>query len=187
MATLLDHELAKLRQGGHLRPVHNSLADQTSSAVAFIVAGLRSGERCLCVANDSPFEELVRRFAGLGVNVAHEIEKGSLKILTKCDVYLRDGRFDARRMIDYLAECESVAVADGYAGLRFQGEMSWALDVDGDRLIEYEAMLNEFLATHRAVIAWHSLRPRFDPARIRDLLVTHPMVAIGGLVCPNPY
>ncbi|MBX3178415.1 MAG: MEDS domain-containing protein [Candidatus Hydrogenedentes bacterium] len=189
MATQLDHELARLRQGDHLCPVHDNLVEQTSSAVAFIAAGLRSGDRCLYVANDSPFEELVRRFAALGVNVAQETDKGSLKILTKREVYLREGKFDARKMLDYLAECESAAVADGYAGLRFQGEMTWALDanVEGDRLIEYEAMLNEFLATHRAVIACHYLRPRFDPALIHDMLVTHPLVAIGDLVCPNPY
>ncbi|MCW5969266.1 MAG: MEDS domain-containing protein [Blastocatellales bacterium] len=189
MATQLDHELSKLRQGDHLCPIHDNLVEQTASAVVFIAAGLRSGERCLYVANDSPFEELVRRFAALGVSVAQETEKGSLKILTKHDVYLREGKFDARGMLDYLAECESAAVADGYAGLRFQGEMTWALDanLEGDRLIEYEAMLNEFLVKHRAVIACHYLRSRFDPALIHDLLVTHPLVAIADLVCPNPY
>jgi PAS domain S-box-containing protein len=189
MTTQLDYELAKLRQGDHLCPIHDNLLEQTTSAVAFIAVGLLLGERCLYVANDSPFEELVQRFAALGVNVAQETEKGSLKILTKHDVYLREGKFDARGMIDYLAECESAAVADGYAGLRFQGEMTWALDanLEGDRLIEYEAMLNEFLAKHRAVIACHYLRSRFDPALIHDLLVTHPLVAIADLVCPNPY
>ncbi|MBK8006486.1 MAG: MEDS domain-containing protein [Gemmatimonadetes bacterium] len=181
--------MAKLRQGDHLCPVHDNLADQTASAVAFIAVGLGRGERCLYVANDSPMEELVRRFAGLGVDVAHETARGSLKILTSRDVYLRGGIFDARGMIEYLTECEAAAVADGYTGLRFQGEMTWALGVnlEGDRLIEYEAMLNEFLPTHRAVIACHYLRPRFDPALIHDLLVTHPLVAIAELVCPNPY
>ncbi|GMV80854.1 MAG: hypothetical protein AMXMBFR7_20380 [Planctomycetota bacterium] len=189
MTIQLNHEIAKLRPGDHLCPIHDSLAEQTASAVAFIAAGLRIGERCLYVANDSPLEELVRRFAALGVNVAQETEKGSLKILTKHDVYLRDGKFDARSMLDYLTECESAAIADGYAGLRFQGEMTWALDanLEGDRLIEYEALLNEFLAKHRAVIACHYLRPRFDAALIHDLLVTHPLVAISDLVCPNPY
>ncbi|MGE3578344.1 MAG: MEDS domain-containing protein [Vicinamibacterales bacterium] len=189
MATQLDHELSNLRQGDHLCPVHDNLLEQTAGAVAFIAAGLRSGERCLYVANDSPFDELVRQFSLLGVDVAQEVAKGSLKILTKHDVYLRWGKFDAHAMLDYLAACEAAAVADGYAGLRFQGEMTWALDanLEGDRLIEYEAMLNEFLATHRAIIACHYLRPRFDPALIHDLLVTHPLVAISGMVCPNPY
>jgi PAS domain S-box-containing protein len=181
--------LAKLRQGDHLCPIHETLTEQTASAVAFIVAGLRSGERCIYVANDSPFEELVQRFTDLGVNVAEESDKGSLRILTKHDVYLRHGKFDAHGMIAYLEDCESAAIADGYAGLRFQGEMTWALDanLEGDRLIEYEALLNEFLATHRAVIACHYLRSRFDSALLHDLLVTHPLVAISDLVCPNPY
>jgi len=189
MPTQLDHELAKLRQGDHLCPIHDNLMEQTASAVAFIAVGLRRGERCVYVANDSPLEDLVQRFAALGVNVDQETDKGALKILTKHDVYLREGEFAARKMLDYLAECESAALADGYAGLRFQGEMTWALDanLEGDRLIEYEAMLNEFMATHRAVIACHYLRSRFDPALIHDVLVTHPLVAIGDLVCPNPY
>jgi PAS domain S-box-containing protein len=189
MATQLDLELAKLRQGDHLCPIHDNLVEQIASAVAFVAAGLRSGERCLYVANDSPFEELTRRFAAMGVNVAQETEKGSLKIVTQHDVYLRDGKFDARGMLDYLAEHESAAVADGYACLRFQGEMTWVLNanLEGNRLIEYEAMLNEFLAKHRAIVACHYLRSRFDPALIHDLLVTHPLVAIADLVCPNPY
>ena len=117
MATQLDHELAKLRQGDHLCPIHENLVEQTASAVAFIAAGLRSGERCIYVANDSPLEELVRRFAALGVSVAQEAEKGSLQIAAKHDVYLRAGKFDARGMLDYLAECESRAVAEGYTDL----------------------------------------------------------------------
>ncbi|HMP06899.1 MAG TPA: MEDS domain-containing protein [Lacipirellulaceae bacterium] len=189
MVTTLDRELAKLRQGDHLCPVHDNLEEQTSSAVAFMTAGLRSGERCLYVAKDSPFEDLVRRFAAVGVNVAEHTENGSLQILSDRDVYLREGHFDAGGMLDYLAKSEAAAGAGGYTGLRFQGEMTWALDanLEGDRLIEYEAMLNEFLATHRAVIACHYLRSRFDPALIHDLLVTHPLVAIADLVCPNPY
>lgn len=189
MPARLQHEMAKLRQGDHLCPIHDTLAGQTASAVAFIADGLRRGERCLYVANDSPLEDLVQRFAALGVDVPAESGKGALSILTKHDVYLREGKFDARGMIDYLTECEAAAVADGFTGLRFQGEMTWALDahLQGDRLVEYEASLNDFLATHRAVIACHYLRPRFDPALLHDLLVTHPTVAITDLVCPNPY
>lgn len=189
MATQLERELAALRQGDHLCPIHDNLEEQTTSAVAFIAAGLRSGERCLYVANDSVIEELIRRFSDMGVNVADETTKGSLKILTKNDVYLREGKFDARGMLNYLEECVSAALADGYSGLRFQGEMTWALDanIEGDRLIEYEALLGEFLSTHKAVIACHYLRSRFDPALIHDILVTHPIVAISDLVCPNPY
>jgi hypothetical protein len=44
MAGQPDHELAK-RQGDHLCPVHDTPEGQTASAVAFIAAGLRSGER----------------------------------------------------------------------------------------------------------------------------------------------
>lgn len=40
MVAELDHELARLRHGDHLCPIHDSLLDQTASGVAFIAAGL---------------------------------------------------------------------------------------------------------------------------------------------------
>jgi PAS domain S-box-containing protein len=67
--------------------------------------------------------------------------------------------------------------------------MNWALgpEVGNDRLIEYEARLNEFLANSRSVVMCQYNRQRFDPAIIHDVLRTHPVAIIGAQVCPNPY
>ncbi len=67
--------------------------------------------------------------------------------------------------------------------------MTWALgpEVGNERLIEYAALLNDFLKTHRAVILCQYNRHRFDTAIIHDVLRTHPVAILGEQVCPNPY
>jgi hypothetical protein len=58
MATHADHESAGLRQADRLGPIHGGPGAQASDAPEFITVGLRSGEPCLYLANDSPFEKL---------------------------------------------------------------------------------------------------------------------------------
>ena len=56
-----------------------------------------------------------------------------------------------------------------------------------DRLIEFEARLNEFLVESRSVIVCLYDRRRFDPAVIHDVVRTHPVVVLGDQVYSNPY
>ena len=67
--------------------------------------------------------------------------------------------------------------------------MTWALGPESgcDRLIEFEARLNEFLVESRSVIVCLYDRRRFDPAVIHDVLRTHPVVVLGDQVYSNPY
>ena len=110
-------------------------------------------------------------------------------LLTERDAYLESGTFVPQAMIDFLRRAESQALADGFTGLRLAGEMTWALgpDVGSDRLIEYEALLNQFLANSRSVCLCQYDRSRFDPAVLHDVLLTHPLVILGDQVCPNPF
>jgi two-component system sensor histidine kinase UhpB len=54
-------------------------------------------------------------------------------------------------------------------------------------LIEYEALLSNFLANSHCVFLCQYNRLRFDPAVIHDVLRTHRIAILGDLVCPNPY
>ena len=65
--------------------------------------------------------------------------------------------------------------------------MALGLESGCDRLIEFEARLNEFLVESRSVIVCLYDRRRFDPAVIHDVLRTHPVVVLGDQVYLNPY
>jgi PAS domain S-box-containing protein len=189
MITKLEQELTKLKQGDHLCLIYENPAEQLMSAVPFLKEGLARGERCLYVADDGSVEAIVQALAAAGVDVAHEQGRGALWMLTKQDSYLKGGEFDPKAMIDFLDRAQSQALADGFSGLRMAGDMTWALgpEIGCDRLIEYEALVNDFLANSRSLFLCQYHRTRFAPAVIHDVLRTHPIAILGDQFCPNPY
>jgi two-component system sensor histidine kinase UhpB len=189
MTTELEHQLASLRQGDHVCRIYESKEEQLAAAVPFMKEGLARGERCLYVADDLSVEAIVGALAAAGVDVAHEREQGALVMPTKGDTYLQGGKFEPQAMIDFLGRAETQALTDGFSGLRVAGEMTWALgpEIGCERLIEFEALFNNFLANSRGMFLCQYNRSRFDAAVIHDVLRTHPVAILGDLVFPNPY
>jgi hypothetical protein len=73
--------------------------------------------------------------------------------------------------------------------IRLLADMGWAVDRDGvaDVLIEFEARANFLHSRHQHVVICAYDTSRFDGAFIIDILRTHPMVLIGGLLQENPF
>jgi two-component system, cell cycle sensor histidine kinase and response regulator CckA len=55
------------------------------------------------------------------------------------------------------------------------------------RVSVMSALLNQFMVGSHSVVVCQYQQPQFDPAVIHDVLLTHPIVFLGDLVCPNPY
>jgi len=129
------------------------------------------------------------RRAAAGLDVTKEAKRGALRLMTQRDTYLRSGVFDPQLMIALLGSALDEALADGFTGLRVTGDMTWALgpETDSDRLIEYEALLNNFFPGSQALALCQYDRRRFAPEIIRQVLYTHPTAVVGQRVCPNFY
>ncbi|MCC6553325.1 MAG: MEDS domain-containing protein [Polyangiaceae bacterium] len=185
----LEREISRVTAGSHLCLVYESVEEQLAAVVPFIKAGLARGERCVYIADDRSVAEIHLALSQAGVDVARELSRGALSILTKREAYLRSGTFDPDAMIAFLRASMEQAVADGFTGLCATGEMTWALgpEIGNERLIEYENLLNQFFPGSRAHAVCQYNRHRFRPDIIRDVLRTHPVAVVGGLVCPNVF
>jgi len=73
--------------------------------------------------------------------------------------------------------------------VRIVGDMEWALeDWPGEnRLLEYEAGVNDVLAVHKAPAVCCDDLARFGAATMVDIMGTHPMVIIGGELRESPF
>lgn len=76
MTTELERQLASLKQGDHICPIYESMAEQMASAVPFLKDGLVRGERCLYVADDHTAAQIVQALEAAGVDVAHTRARG---------------------------------------------------------------------------------------------------------------
>lgn len=180
--------LSQLHYGDHACPVYETRAEQIAVAVAFLQAGLTQNERCIFVAPRQLLDPVQSALAAAHVDIDDEMARGVLQVLHDGEAYLLTGKFDPAGMLAYLARAESDALAAGFAGVRYIGEMSWSLaNGDDNQLLQYEAQLNRFISNRRMVILCQYDRHRFNPSIIQDLIRTHPLVVFGDDVYPNPY
>jgi signal transduction histidine kinase len=185
----LEGRIARLRQGDHLCLIYRTAAEQTAALVPFLKAGLAAGERCLFAGHGTSARRLERALVEEGIDVRGECERGALLFLTRREIWLPGGRFDPGSMMDILRQAEQDALDDGFAGLRATWNMGWVLEgtPGADRLIEYEAHLNRFLAGSRTCALCRYSRQSSSPDLVQDALLTHPIAVLGEQICPNAY
>jgi PAS domain S-box-containing protein len=185
MREQLAEQVAALHQGEHLCLIYDDPAEQLAAIVAFVKAGLEHGERCVYIADDRTTREVLDALAAGGVDVSGETTRGAFALLTEQDTYLRSGTFEPQAMIAFLRDATDQAIAAGFRGLRATGEMTWTLGVEPgcERLVEYEALLNDFFPGSRALGLCQYNRKRFPATTIRGALRTHPMVVVRDWVC----
>jgi signal transduction histidine kinase/ActR/RegA family two-component response regulator len=185
----LERRIARLRQGDHLCLIYRSAAEQTAALIPYLKAGLAAGERCLFVGHGTSSRRLERALTEGGVDVTGECDRGSLVFVTQRDTWLPGGRFDPGTMMDMLRQAEQQALDDGFSGLRATWNMGWLLEgtPGADRLIEYEAHLNRFLAGSRTCALCRYSREGSSPDTIQGALHTHPLAVLGEQICPNAY
>jgi len=147
----------------HLCLIYESQEEQFAAVVPFMRHGLAAGQRCVYVADDNTADVGGAALRSDDIDVDAESARGALRILTKRESSLRDGRFDPDGMIAFLAEATAEARADGFSALRVAGEMTWALggEPGTERLFEFEAKLNYFFPDHDALAICQYNRSRF--------------------------
>lgn len=111
-------------------------------------------------------------------------------LLTREDGHLKGGVFDPDKMINLLHGAVQDALDAGFAGLCAAGDMSWLLDEapGSERIAEYEARLNAFYPSSRALGLCLYNRNKLPAATLDHGLATHPHVRIeGNLLLENPF
>jgi hypothetical protein len=165
-----------LQHGDHLCALYFGPAERDLIVHDFLEAGLRAGDRCLCLVEESDSADGAAAF-GDRVEVRHT-----------SDVYLCDGGFSPEQMIDYLEATMRAATADGHS-VRASGDMTWALSgpPGADRLIDYESDLNRFAPRYPQILLCMYDLDRFGGDILVGLIKTHPKLLLGGLVLDNPH
>jgi hypothetical protein len=172
--------ISSMQPGDHACGFYSDDEDQRAVALEFVRGALERREKLLYIVNLTSAAELLRQLREGGVDADALVKSGQLVILTAKDAYLKGGEFDPDRMVAMLEAETSRALEEGWEGLRATAEMTWALagEPGSERLIEYEAKVNRFLAGSRATALCQYDRRRFDSEVLLDVLHTHPKVLV---------
>jgi hypothetical protein len=179
------------RLGGqrHICAFFNSIDEEHRVLHSFIKDGLDRGDKAFHLVDPEQREEHLRRLAEAGINVHRAIDTGQLEVRRWQDAYLRGDHFDQNAMLALIEDVLQSADTAGYPLTRLVAHMEWALlDKPGvDNLVEYETRLNYLLPKYDdPVICTYDLS-KFPASMVMDIMRTHPVVIIGGILQENPF
>jgi len=177
-------------QGDHICALYADEQEQLAIVVDYIARGLRLGERCLYAAGSTAALSRFRTaLESAGVDAGKMARRGALQEVTNAEIHLAGGRFDSERMLRTLNDAVEAALNAGFTGLRTCGDMSWLIDEpEGcEKVVEYEALLNQFFRGVRAQGMCLYDRALLPPSLLDHALATHPSCCVDGKHKTNPF
>lgn len=174
----------------HICAFFNSRDEEYEVLNPFFKQAIDQGEKNLHIVDPSLLEDHRARLTASGID-AHECEAcGQLQVLPWHEAYFDEsGRFNKERMLATIDQLTGTGREAGYSRLRIMGNMNWVFDnlPASEDLIEYEAEVNDVLARNRQPAVCVYDTARLSGAMMMDLLRTHPLTLIGGVVQENPF
>ncbi len=155
----------------------------------FIKEGFGCGHKAVHVVNPDQRGDHVHRLAQTGIDVDAATASGQFELRSTTDTYLRSGRFDQERMLRAFEQMASGNATHGFSLSRIVCRMDWAALERSfvEQVIEFESRVNEIWRHHDdAVICTYQLG-QFGADAVIDIMRTHPMVIIGGVLQRNPF
>jgi hypothetical protein len=177
---------SELGEHRHACAFFNSDFEADRVLLPFISDGFACGDKAIHVINPGQCCNHLQKLASAGIDTAAAKQAGQLEVRINTEAYLRDGQFDQDRMLEVfgqLAEAKS-----DFRLSRIVCQMDWAADRSHiNDLIEFEARVNHLWARHEdAVICVYDLA-KFGGDTVIDIMRTHPMIVIGGILQQNPF
>jgi hypothetical protein len=173
----------------HICAFFHSSDEEYRVLMPFIQEGFERGEKAFHIVDPKLMEDHFNRLRNAGIDTEATSETGQLVVKRWQDAYLRDGHFDQDRMLDLVEEVLSSVAEEGYPLLRIVAHMEWAVeDFPGvNDLVEYETRANFILPKykHPCICAYDCTK--FNAGMAMDILRTHPMVILGGVLQKNPF
>jgi hypothetical protein len=180
---------APLEDTRHVCAFFSSDDEEYEVLLPFMKDGFNCGDKAIHVVNPDQRDDHLRRLAAAGIDTGAAERRGQFELQSNTDTYLRDGGFDQDRMLAAFERLASGNANHGFPLSRIVCRMDWTAEsrVFVDNVIEFESRVNDLWRRHDdAVICTYHLA-QFSGAAVVDILRTHPMVILGGILHRNPF
>jgi PAS domain S-box-containing protein len=165
--------------GTHFCHFYETRKDMLDILIPYFKAGLENKEFCMWIVFDPPPTKQEARNALIGAfpEADRHLAAGDIEIIQHSEWYLKDDKFDVRRVVDAWKEKLDKALDRGYHGMRVNGIEAWLTDKDWKAFAEYEEELNRLIAGQRMIVlctyplAGTSADRIFDVARTHQLTI----------------
>src|SRR6267378_2511661 len=180
---------SQLSEARHVCAFFNSGDEEYRVLLPFIKDGFECGDKAVHMVNPDRRRDHLQRLAAVGIDTTAAQQSGQFELRTNVETYLRDGRFDQDRMLEVFEQLASGNAKGGFPLSRIVCHMEWVVGSGSQlhQVIEFESRVNEVWRRHDdAVICTYDLA-KFRGDTVIDIMRTHPIVIIGGILQRNPF
>jgi len=179
----------ELGENRHICAFFYSDDEEYRVLLPFIKDGFMCGDKAVHVVNPDQGLEHLQRLAAVGIDSESAQQSGQLELRSNTETYLREGRFDQDLMLQEFEQLASGNATGAFPRNRIVCRMDWAVEGRShvDDVIEFESRMNDVWRRHEdAVICTYHLQ-KFGGDTVIDIMRTHPLVIIGGILQQNPF
>jgi hypothetical protein len=176
-----------LTEKRHVCAFFNSRQEQNKVLMPFLREGLDRGEKILRIMDPRLRDEYLGAYRDGGIDVQTAEGSGQLEVRHWHETYLQGGCFDGDSMIQ-LIEKGLQENRQKYRLTRAIGNMEWALEPAPGvtDIVEYETKLNYISMNYPDPLVCVYDLNKHSASVVMDILRTHPMVIVGGVLQENP-
>ncbi|MDR5756465.1 MEDS domain-containing protein [Caballeronia sp. LZ035] len=174
----------------HVCAFFDSRDEEYDALNPFYKQAIENGEKNFHIVDPALIDDHRARLEASGIRT-HDCEAcGQLEVVTWPEAYLDgEGSFNKDRMLAMVDRLTGSGRDAGFSRLRIMGNMDWAF---GDTptvpdLIAYEAEVNEIIERNRQPAVCVYDMAKLTGAMLMDVLRTHPLTLINGIVQENPF
>lgn len=173
----------------HVCAFFNDDDEEYRVLLPFIKDGFECGDKAVHIVNLAQRVDHRRRMTAAGLDLETAEQDGRFELRTTTETYLRDGRFDPDRMLESFEQMASGGGNGRFPVSRIVCQMDWAAESGShiDDVVEFESRVNDVWRRHEDTVICAYRLSKFRGDEVVDIMRTHPMVIIGGLLLQNPF
>lgn len=174
----------------HVCAFFDSRDQEYDALIPYYRQAIENAEKNFHIVDPAHVEDHRERLEAGGIDTQHCEACGQLEVVTWPQAYLgEDGKFDKDRMLGMVEHLTGTGRDMGFSRLRIMGNMDWAFEdfETAPELIAYEAEVNEIIERNRQPAVCVYDMAKLSGAMLMDVLRTHPLTLINGIVQENPF
>jgi hypothetical protein len=170
----------------HVCAFFDTPEEEYRTMIPFMRDAIEQGERSVSIVPKARGDFLDRmRAAGIDVDTARR--ERQLDVLSSEDTYLPGGHFGAGDMLGRLGALLDEGRTFGFPLTRLSGHCELPLTSQHDAFLEYETRLNLMLTRYCDPVICIYDRRKVTTGLAYDVLRTHPVTLVGGVLQENPF
>jgi hypothetical protein len=180
---------SQLREGRHVCAFFNSYDEEYRVLLPFMKDGFECGDKAVHVVSPDQRRAHLQRLVAAGIDTTAAEKSGQFELRSNTDTYLTDGRFDPDRMLEVFEQLASDDAKEIFPVSRIVCHMEWAAEGRSnlENLVEFESRVNDVWRRHDDVVICVYDLAKFRGDMVIDMMRTHPMIIIGGILQQNPF